>query len=133
MDMEMQNPLPLWNDVNNRLHQLQWEHIHLCIDMVDTAEAVTTGKAKPVAETAHLMLDPALHSCQFWWASHRPMWDANMVHRGLLEQQEALLNAYRAIAASECDDQIKRESHIKFIAAQAIQAKILERLVWENL
>lgn len=47
------------------------------------------------------LLDRALHSCQFWWASRRPMWDLNMVERGLAEQRAVALNAMKALTMSE--------------------------------
>jgi hypothetical protein len=133
MDIEFQNPFPLWNDPGNQLHKLLWEHLNLAIEMVEKAQSIAGGKSKAFAEISRAMLDPALHSCQFWWASQRPMWDINMVHRGIQEQQEALLNAYRAIVSSDCDELLKRECHYKFLAAQEIQDKIVEHLVSDNL
>jgi hypothetical protein len=41
--------------------------------------------AKNYADLARGPLDRAMQSDQFWWASRRPMWDINLVNRGLMQ------------------------------------------------
>ena len=132
MDIAFQNPFPLWNDPANPLHKMLWGHLNLTIEMVNEAQLARSAKAKTSAEVARVMLDPALHSCQFWWASQRPMWDVNMVYRGLLEQREAMMNAYKAIASDDFDEHTKREFQLKFLASQKIQDMIVDLLVTDN-
>lgn len=132
MDIEFQNPFPLWNDPGNPLHKMLWEHLNLTIEMVNEAQLAKSPKAKTSADVARVMLDPAMHSCQFWWASQRPMWDVNMVYRGLLEQREAMMNAYKAIVSDNFDDHTKREFQMKFLASQKIQDMIVDLLVTDN-
>jgi len=74
------------------------------------------------------LLDRALHSCQFWWASRRPMWDINLIHKGLLEQCQAIVNAYRAINLSQADEGIKKECYRKLIVSRNLRDKIIDKL-----
>src|SRR5207247_9653601 len=64
------------------------------------------------------LLDQSEHSCQFWWASRRPMWDVNMVHRGLMEQEEAVMNACRSVRLADCPEAVKDEYFYKFAATR---------------
>ncbi len=80
------------------------------------------------ARIARSTLDAALHSCQFWWASKKPMWDVNMVYRGLSLQREVLLNAYKAISTSNCSPSIKKEYYYKVVAARHIFDQITDKL-----
>ncbi len=94
-------PYPLWQAPGNYIHKLQWEHVDLIGQLVETALAVADNAvSKRHAEIARGLMDPALHSCQFWWASRRPHWDVNMIARGLDQQGGVVLNAFRAINLS---------------------------------
>jgi hypothetical protein len=75
------------------------------------------------------MLDRALHSCQFWWASRQPMWDINMIQHGLEEQSAVTLNAARAIRLSKPDDATRCNVDDLIILAQDISRRLFERLV----
>ncbi len=131
-DLAAGNPYPLWNDPNNQIHRLQWEHMNICIDMVEKASRWADNEAsKYYADIARGLLDRALHSDQFWWASRRPMWDINLINRGLMQQTEALLNAYKAIKTSGTSDEEKTECYYREIAARDIRAKIRDQLFRE--
>lgn len=131
-DLKARNYYPLWKNKDNAVHQLQWEHLSIAIELTDKAvEAADNLTSRHFASIARSLLDPALHSCQFWWASKRPMWDINMVHRGLNLQREVLLNAYKAISASGCTPQTKKEYYYKVIAARDISNRITDSLVTE--
>ncbi len=59
-----------WDNEDNPIHVLQWELFNL---------ALSVG----VHESANPdVLDKALHSDQFWWASMSPCWHAEMIKRG---------------------------------------------------
>ncbi len=129
-DFKAGNAYPLWNDPNNRIHQLLWEHLSITIDIVNKAvEAPDNDTSANHAELARGFLDPAFHSDQFWWASKRPNWDINLVNRGLMEQHEALLNGYKAIMTRNgLSIHDKREYRYLAIAARDIRAQIREEL-----
>jgi len=59
------------------------------------------------------LLDKALHSDQFWWASHNPHWHLGMVARGL-KLLVAAITATPGVQVDEC----KR--------ARSLQKEILE-------
>jgi alpha-amylase/alpha-mannosidase (GH57 family) len=100
-DLTRDVPYPLWKDPSNHVQALLWRHLHVCLELVDLATRATAQEGRPYADIARGLLDRALHSCQFWWASRRPMWDLNMVERGLAEQRAVVLNAMKALTMSK--------------------------------
>jgi len=128
-DMAAGNYYPLWQDKNNELHRLQWEHLSICIELVNKAlECADNEESHHYADIARGLLDRAEHSCQMWWASNRPMWDINLIHMGLLAQLRTVVNAYRAINKSGADEETKREYYYRTVAARDIRHKLEDRL-----
>jgi alpha-amylase/alpha-mannosidase (GH57 family) len=128
-DIKMQNYYPLWKDMNNPLQQMQWEHLSIAMELVHkAAELADNDSSAQFANIARTTLDAAFHSCQFWWASKKPMWDESMVYRGLNLQREALLNAYKAISASGSKPEFKKEYYYKARAARHIFVQITDIL-----
>jgi hypothetical protein len=91
-------------------------------------ELTDNDAAKQFAGISRTLLDEALHSDQFWWASRKPMWDVNMVYRGLNLQREVLLNAYKAISLSDMKAEAKKEYYYKLVAARYIFDQITDAL-----
>jgi len=128
-DMKDGNYYPLWQDKNNDVHRLQWEHLNICIELVNKAlECADTDESRYSAAIARGLLDRAEHSCQMWWASRRPMWDINLIHMGILEQWRTIVNAYRAIAKSGANEETKRECYRRAVAARDIRSKLEDKL-----
>lgn len=129
-DIKANNPFPLWKDPNNNVHQLLWRHLKLSIDLTRKAQDLATDQnSKHFADIARALLDGAMHSCQFWWASKRPMWDVNMVEQGLMQQREVVFNAYKAIAATSLPEETKTEHYYRWVmAARDLQNKITDLL-----
>jgi len=128
-DMEAGNYYPLWQDRNNEVHRLQWEHLNICIDLVNKAlECADNDESRHSAAIARGLLDRAEHSCQMWWASNRPMWDINLIHMGLLDQLRTVVNAYRAIDKSGASEETKREYYYRTVGARNIRNKLEDRL-----
>ncbi|MBI2917751.1 MAG: hypothetical protein HYY01_07120 [Chloroflexi bacterium] len=128
-DLAAGNPYPLWNEPGNRIHRLLWEHLNLCIDMTHWAQqCARNSDSQRYVRIARGMLDRAEHSCQFWWAS-RAGRDANLVHKGLLEQEEAMFNAYKAVAKSDAPEERKRDSYYRVLAARDIRDRIRDLLL----
>ncbi|MBU2009341.1 MAG: hypothetical protein KJ624_05870 [Chloroflexi bacterium] len=129
-DMKAENIYPLWNAKDNPIHHKQWEHLGLAIALVKkTLKLADNADSCRYADIARGLLDPAMHSCQFWWASCKPWWDINMIHRGLMEQQEVILNAYRSIQLSGCPEPEKREAYYKLVASRDLAVKIVDRIL----
>lgn len=129
-DIKDRNFYPLWSGKGNELHGLLWEHLRICQEMVRKAVDVADNPAsRQFTSMARTMLDPALHSDQFWWASKRPMWDINMVQRGLNLQRDVLLNGYKGIAESSAEADVKRDYQYKMLAARWVRQKITDLLV----
>ena len=123
-------PYPLWNDPANDIHQLLWRHLRICMELVDTAgHLAVKSNAKRHADIARGLLDRALHSCQFWWASRRPMWDINMIERGLAEQRAVVLNAVKAIRAAGGDETAPTKADDAFVLSEAVAHRLVGRLV----
>ncbi len=85
---------PRWDNPGSPLHPKQWELYRLAMTVVggsvhQVPARAFDGKVKdhptPYQRKwlkARLLLDRALHSDQFWWASHNPYWHPEMVARG---------------------------------------------------
>lgn len=131
-DLERGVPYPLWQAPGNYIHKLQWEHVDIALQLVSRALEFSDGAvSQRHAEIARGLMDPALHSCQFWWASRRPHWDVNMIVRGLDQQSDVVLNAFRAINLSSASEDQKRDAYYKVVAARDIQHKIHDQLFWD--
>jgi len=99
---------PRWDLPDNPLHKLQWKLTNLAIKSVNSPSA-SSGSAEPFGlelrverltvkdpgprgrqktvnsqqfKKARNLLDKALHSDQYWWASHNPYWHYKMVVKG---------------------------------------------------
>lgn len=90
-DLEKKLPFARWDDPDNEIQKLQWELTDLAIATArnsnpsgSTGENGQWGKARE-------MLDRAIHSDQYWWASARPWWSLEMVERGAFELKETVL------------------------------------------
>ena len=128
-DIAADNPYPLWHDRHNEIHRLQWEHLAICIDLVNKAqECADNDESTHYAAIARRLLDRAEHSCQMWWASHRPMWDINLIHMGMLDQLRVVVNAFRAINKSCVDDEVKQQYYYLTVASRDIRSKLTDRL-----
>lgn len=123
-------PYPLWDDPGNSMHGLLWRHLRLGMELVEAAGSLAaTRDARRHADLARGLLDRALHSCQFWWASRRPMWDLNMIERGLAEQAAVMLNAARAIHLGDPDGEARYKTDDQLLIAQDLERRIREHLV----
>ena len=130
-DVRAGNYYPLWKVKGNPIHARLWEHLELTLELVKKALQVADNpNSHQFAIIARGLLDPALHSDQFWWASRKPWWDINMVSRGLRSQQEVLLNAYRAIQLSGCPEAEKRAYYYRLVAARDLSEKTQDLLLF---
>jgi len=124
------NYYPLWNTPHNNTHRLQWEHMNICLEILQEAEVKKDNdKSAPFFNIARSSMDMALHSCQFWWANKGRMWNENMIHKGLILQEEAIFNAYLAVLYSDCRDSEKKKCYRKVIAARYIAGKIRDEIL----
>ena len=68
----------LWKDSTNKVHNLQWELTNYVIDTVNSYENKNLQSWKDARE----ILDEAVASDQFWWASAKPWWSLEMIEQG---------------------------------------------------
>ena len=94
---------PRWDNAGSPLHGLQWELFNLALTVVngyvhqippkmmdgEPKEDINPEQAQWVK--ARRILDKALHSDQFWWASHNPIWHPQMVERATKLLVDAIL------------------------------------------
>ena len=133
-DLKADNPYPLWKDPANNLHRLQWEHTNIALDLVRRAHDVADNEASQRHDQiARGLMDAALFSCQYWWASQRPHWDVNMINRGVAAQEQVILNAFRAINLSSAEEETKRECYYRVVASRDIRHKIRDQLYWDRI
>ncbi|MFH1045887.1 MAG: hypothetical protein V1727_02870 [Candidatus Omnitrophota bacterium] len=130
-DIEQGNYYPLWKGPGNYIHELLWRHINICFALVDEAERLKGNEeSKRFFTIARSLVDEAIHSCQFWWANKdRGMWNLNMINKGLMLQEEVIVNAYKAIKVSDQKkDDSKTQLYDKVVVARDIANKIRDQL-----
>lgn len=100
-DLEKKIPFARWDDPDNEIHKLQWELTDLAIKSV--RQSANPGKSRE-------MLDRALHSDQYWWASARPWWSLEMIERGAYELRETIL------ATPDSTEEVRRQARELYFA-----------------
>jgi len=75
---------PLWFHPQNKIHQLQWALTKFIVKII--------GKNRKNAnyKKARILLDKALNSCQYWWASATPWWSIEIITEGAEKLVEVL-------------------------------------------
>ena len=68
-------PFGLWDHRDNPIHKLQWELTYRVIETVESSQSDAHYEA------ARKLLDRALASDKYWWASASPWWDVSIVIR----------------------------------------------------
>lgn len=128
-DIQKGNFYPLWKDPSNKIHSLQWEHLNIALLMLQEAnKRKDNEKSEGFFEMAREIMDEALHSCQFWWAN-KNRWNINLINKGLILQEESLLNAYNSINLSKCGENEKKIYYNEVIKARGIAGKIRDEIL----
>lgn len=125
-DMARHVPFSRWDDPNNAIHQLQWELTYLAVKEVRQANP----KSKNY-ENARRMLDMALHSDQYWWASAKPWWSLEILEKGAKEFLEVVLEL-RGEKAKESKQAQELYRQIVFTALDWQRNGVVEDLVREH-
>ena len=76
-DLHAHKPFARGRADDNNIQRTQWELTSLAIQAAKQADQHDPGYAE-----ARGILDQALHSDQYWWASARPWWSIEMIERG---------------------------------------------------
>ncbi|MBI5404888.1 MAG: UvrB/UvrC motif-containing protein [Candidatus Kerfeldbacteria bacterium] len=87
-DLQRNVPFARWDDEGNIIHELQWKLTDLAIKTLHAAPPDGPGYA-----AARALLDRALHSDQFWWASAKPWWSLEMMERGAKELRDVVIQS----------------------------------------
>ncbi|MBI2588372.1 UvrB/UvrC motif-containing protein [Candidatus Berkelbacteria bacterium] len=85
IDEARRAPFSRWYNRDNKIHRLQWELTNLALKVVDS---VNLQKKKVFK--ARKLLDSALHSDQYWWASAKPWWSIEIIERGASKLLETI-------------------------------------------
>ncbi|MBI4091211.1 hypothetical protein HY419_00500 [candidate division WWE3 bacterium] len=109
-------PFARWEDNDNEIHHMQWRLAKLAIRLVNGSKFAVSGvgyvgysgmgQSESAAgsggentagtdgerswKKSRELLDRALHSDQFWWASAKPWWSLEMVERGAKDLLDAI-------------------------------------------
>jgi hypothetical protein len=118
-DIATGDPYPLWRSPGNPIHQLQWDYAGHAMALAAAARRAgrQDREARRYADLADETLGPALHSCQFWWASRRPWWDVMMMVRGGSLLGATLSFAARAVSLGTLDDASREHAQWRLAAA----------------
>ncbi len=94
-------PYQRWLNRDNKVNQMQWQLTHFAIEKVSTSkyrfnDLNDKNRKLSIKEKqwyrARSILDKAIHSDQYWWASARPWWSIEMIEKGAYELRESILN-----------------------------------------
>lgn len=109
-DLKRNVPYPLWNDPSNAIHVLQWSLTDVVIDAVMESEQ----RGDPGHERARLLIDEAIASDQYWWASATPWWSVEIITASA-DRFRAVLNSLTSLSAArhqEADRLVAEISHV---------------------
>ena len=101
-DLAKKEPFSRWADPENKIHVWQWRLTQLALKVI-------SGKKD---QKARNLLDAALHSDQYWWASARPWWSLEMIERGAKELKDAI---FIAPGSSAQDKKLAQDLYAKII------------------
>jgi alpha-amylase/alpha-mannosidase (GH57 family) len=96
-------PYSLWSYPGNPIHEKQWELTNLAI------KTVAESKKNPKHEEARKLLDTALFSCQYWWASSMPWWKVEMIEKGAFMLKKTIDSLDEKKSAKKKADKIYNE------------------------
>ncbi|MBU1037123.1 UvrB/UvrC motif-containing protein [Patescibacteria group bacterium] len=76
-DLKNNLPYKLWYQPDNPIHQLQWQFLYWSLKTVESLKPKNSHHYKK----ARKLLDAALNSCHFWWAS-KYWWSLEIIEQG---------------------------------------------------
>jgi len=79
-DLHKKNPYTRWYSEKNEIHMAQWKLTDLAIKLIK----------KYPQKKPRLLLDRAVHSDQYWWASAQPWWSIEMIEAGAKDLVETI-------------------------------------------
>lgn len=87
-EIEERNFYARWHHIDNKIHDKQWKLTELAVRTVNgvgfgvsLSKMQFSGNGESIGKAREL-LDKALYSCHYWWASARPWWSIELVERG---------------------------------------------------
>jgi hypothetical protein len=95
----------LWQDPDNPIHKSQWELTELVISEVND---YTDKQSKNYTEARDL-LDKAIASDQYWWASAKPWWSLEMIEQGAYELKKVLITLDPDLQSTKKAEDLYRE------------------------
>lgn len=84
-DIFKKNPFSRWDDPANSIHKKQWKLTNLVLKLVDQE-----------GPEEQRLVDTALYSDQYWWASAKPWWSLEIIERGAFDLLTAIKNFKQA-------------------------------------
>lgn len=88
-DIKENTPYSRWQHDGNDVQKRQWELTYL---------AIAISRREPANNIIRKLLDEAMHSDQYWWASARPWWSLEMIERGAFELKTVVEKSKSATA-----------------------------------
>jgi hypothetical protein len=95
----------LWQDPENPIHKSQWGLAELVINELNNYPRKDSKNYQKARE----LLDMALASDQFWWASAKPWWSLEMIEQGAYELKTVLITLDPALQSTKEGESLYRE------------------------
>jgi predicted glycosyl hydrolase (DUF1957 family) len=107
-DLKNKIPYPLWDNPQNKIHQLYWKitrNLNNLMNLLEEIDPISNWDIQSHAETARWFYDRAICSDTIWWANpDRGMWSPNLIYKGIEMLMKAALNAQLALVYAKVSD-----------------------------
>lgn len=110
-DLKNNLPYKLWWQPDNPIHQLQWKFTKFVIDRVEHA-----AKNPAQYKRGRLLLDKAIHSDHYWWAS-KYWWSLEVIEQGAKNLRDTVF----ALRSATASDKKKADGFYRAILDQAFE------------
>jgi hypothetical protein len=107
-DLKNEIPYPLWDNPENKIHQLYWKILRSLNNLMNLLEQISSETVWDIqshVKTARWFYDRAICSDTVWWAnSDRGIWSPNLIYKGIELLMKAALNAQLALVYAKKSD-----------------------------
>lgn len=87
-DIEKNTPYSRWQSPDNEIHTKQWQLTDMAISAVHSMNENDKNYS-----TVRALLDEAIHSDQYWWASATPWWSIEMMEAGGKQLKDVVVSS----------------------------------------
>ena len=107
-DMKAENPYPLWDHPDNRVHTLYWKivkSLNNLMNLTDNLDLKQNWDVERHYNTSRWFYDRGVCSDTTWWGNpDRGTWSPNLIYKGIALLMKSALNAQLALVHANQSD-----------------------------